>query len=163
MATNMFQFIAKRGISTSAQLCGKKNFRKFYIYNKRGPRLFKEIKRLNPEAYPDMPIEKRGLRDVGINVRGQYVEVPEKIPQLILPDLTDCEFKPYVSYKAPDVVQTEFTSEDLFNAIYARKILDDYKDHKLNEDGTPKEPSAEETLTPDVAHGLARKTGSDIF
>lgn len=110
-----------------------------------------------------MPIDKKGVRDTGKIVNGQFMEIPEMMPQLIVPDLTDCKFKPYVTYKATDVVQSEFTSQDLFNAIYAQKIIDDFKNEKLNEDGSSKEPSQEEDMTPDEAWEKARKTGSDMF
>lgn len=85
------------------------------------------------------------------------------IPQLIVPDLTGCKFKPYVTFKTPEVVQSEFTSQDLYNAIYAQKVIEDFKNDKLNEDGTSKEPSTEEELLPEEAFIRARKTGSDIF
>lgn len=91
------------------------------------------------------------------------MEVPEKVPELIVPNLTGCKFKPYVTYKMTEVVQSQFTSEDLFNAIYAQKIMDDYKNGKINDDGSSKEPSYEEKLTPEEAYNKARKTGSDIF
>lgn len=73
------------------------------------------------------------------------------------------QLKPYVSYKAPNIIQTEFTAEHLFNTVYADKIADDYKDGKLNDDGTSKEPSAEEKLTPEQAKLKADQTGTDIF
>ncbi|XP_058116735.1 large ribosomal subunit protein mL41 [Anopheles ziemanni] len=158
----MFHII-RRGISTSASLAGKRNFRKFLLYNKRGTRIFKQQRAENPDLYPDMPIDKRGVRDVGVTIDGKFIAIPEKIPELIVPNLDGCKFKPYVSYKAPDVVQSEFTSQDLFNAIYAQKIIDDWKSGKLNEDGSPIEPSKEESLSPDEAWKQARKTGSDIF
>ncbi|KFB43746.1 hypothetical protein ZHAS_00011482 [Anopheles sinensis] len=158
----MFNII-KRGIATSASLAGKRNFRKFLLYNKRGTRIFKQQRAENPDLYPDMPIDKRGVRDVGVTIDGKFITIPEKIPELIVPNLEGCKFKPYVSYKAPDVVQSEFTSQDLFNAIYAQKIIDDWKSGKLNEDGSPVEPSKEEALSPDEAWKQARKTGSDIF
>lgn len=157
---NCFNII-KRTISTSTTLNGKKNFRKFLLYNKRGPWAFKKQQAISPD--PKIPIDKRGVRDTGYTVDGAFVEVKEKIPELIVPDLTGCQLKPYVSYKTPDVVQSEFTSEDLFNAIYGQKIIDDYKNGKLNEDGSPKEPSANELLTSDEAWTRARKTGSDMF
>uniref|UniRef100_A0A182JJA1 Uncharacterized protein n=1 Tax=Anopheles atroparvus TaxID=41427 RepID=A0A182JJA1_ANOAO len=58
-----------------------------------------------------MPIDKRGVRDVGVTVDGKFIEIPEKIPELIVPNLEGCKLKPYVSYKAPDVVQSEFTMD----------------------------------------------------
>ncbi|XP_041788009.1 39S ribosomal protein L41, mitochondrial [Anopheles merus] len=158
----MFHII-KRGISTTASLSGKKNFRKFLLYNKRGTRIFKQQRAANPDLYPDMPIDKRGVRDTGVTIDGNFVEIAEKIPELIVPNLEGCKFKPYVSYKAPDVVQSEFTSQDLFNSVYAQKIIDDWKSGKLNDDGSPMEPSAEEMQSAEEAWIKARKTGSDIF
>lgn len=38
-----------RSISTSASRYGKRNFRKFQMFNKRGSRLFKEAQRENPQ------------------------------------------------------------------------------------------------------------------
>jgi large subunit ribosomal protein L41 len=77
--------------------------------------------------------------------------------------LTGCKLKPYVTYKTKDVVQTEFTSQDLFYAVYSKKIIDDFKNDNLNEDGSSKEPSSDEQLTSEEAFIKARKTGSDIF
>ncbi|CAD7011883.1 39S ribosomal protein L41, mitochondrial [Ceratitis capitata] len=150
-----------RCISTTTPLDGKRNFRKFMVPNKRGTRIVKETQKTL--ANPPVPIDKRGVRDTGINIDGKYVEIPERIPELIVPDLTDCKLKPYVSYKSPDVVQSEFTSLDLFNAIYSKKIIEDFKEGKLNKDGSPVNPSNDELLTADEALIRARKTGSDIF
>ena len=55
------------------------------------------------------------------------------------------------------------SSKDLFNVIYSKKILTDYKEGKLDEAGNPIEPSPEEKLTPEEAWIKARQTGSDIF
>nr|XP_016940663.1 39S ribosomal protein L41, mitochondrial [Drosophila suzukii] len=151
----------QRSISTSSVLGGKRNFRKFNAYNKRGTRVVKEAQKTM--ANPPVAIHKRGVRDTGIIVDGQYVEIPEKIPDIIVPDLTNCKLKPYVSYKAPEVVQSEFTSLDLFNAVYSQKIIEDFKAGTLQADGSAKEPSANEQLTPAEALQRARKTGSDIF
>lgn len=150
-----------RTITTTTVVAGKKNFRKFLLYNKRGPRIFKEQRITNPD--PELPVDKRGVRDTGYLLDGQYVEVPEKIPQLVVPDLTGFKLKPYVSYKTPDVIQSEFTSQDLFDAVYSKKIIEDYKAGKLNEDGSPAEPSAEESLSAEEAWSRARRTGSDLF
>lgn len=73
------------------------------------------------------------------------------------------QLKPYVSYRTPDVVQSEFTPRDLFDAVYSEKIVKDFKDGKLSETGEPLEPSREELLTPEEAYNQARKTGTDIF
>lgn len=129
-------------------------------YNKRGTRLFKKERHL---SNPDMPIDKRGVRDTGVVINNQFVEISEMIPQLIVPDLTDCKFKPYVTFKTPEVVQSEFTSQDLYNAVYAQKVIEDFKNDKLNEDGSSKEPSEDEQLQPEEAFIMSRKTGSDLF
>lgn len=73
------------------------------------------------------------------------------------------QLKPYVSYRAPEVVQTEFTAKDLFDAVYSKKIVEDFKNGKLDADGKSLEPSPEEALEPGEAVVKARKTGSDIF
>ncbi|GLV35838.1 mitochondrial ribosomal protein L41 [Carabus blaptoides fortunei] len=131
------------------------------LYNKRGSKLFKQQQIESPD--PQIPIYKRGVRDVGYEIDGKFVTVPEMIPQFIVPDLKNCELKPYVSYRAPDVIQTEFTAKDLFDAVYGKKIVADFKAGKLNEDGSSVEPSAEEKLTVEQAKLRARQSGSDIF
>lgn len=73
------------------------------------------------------------------------------------------QLKPYVSYRAPDVIQSEFTAEDLFLAVYSEKIKKDFETGQLDAEGNPLKPSEEELLTPDEAWIKARQTGSDIF
>lgn len=46
---------------------------------------------------------------------------------------------------------------------YAPKIVEDFKNNKLHDDGTPKEPSKEEQLTAEQAKLKADQTGTDIF
>lgn len=153
--------ILRRNLSLSTVRYGKKNFRKFPLYNKRGTRIFKQQQMENPD--PEVPIDKRGVRDVGYKIDGKFVPIPEMIPDIIVPDLKDFKLKPYVSYRAPDVVQSEFTAKDLFEVVYAAKIHNDFKEGKLNNDGSPVEPSFEEALTSDDALRRAKQTGSDIF
>lgn len=153
--------IAKRSITTSSVLNNKKNFRKFLLHN-RGTQQFKEARAAG--FYPDIPVNKRGERDAGYtDKKGKFVTVPEMTPQLIVPNLEGFELKPYVSYRAPDVTQTEFTAEDLFNEVYARKIVDDWNKKKLTDDGQPIEPSAEELLDANDALLAAQKTGCDLY
>ncbi|XP_008555944.1 39S ribosomal protein L41, mitochondrial [Microplitis demolitor] len=159
MSLPILSFI--RRISTSSVLGNKRNPRKFLFYNKAGSRTFKERQRIQP--HPLIPINKRGCRDTGITVNGEYVEIPEKIPELIVPDLTNCELKPYVSYRAEIQEQPEMTAQLLFDAIYAEKIKKDFKEGKLDEAGQPLEPSAEESLTAEEAYLRARQTGCDLF
>jgi large subunit ribosomal protein L41 len=73
------------------------------------------------------------------------------------------QLKPYVSYRVPEVVQSEFSPKDLFDAIYSEKIVNDFKSGKLGETGEPLEPSPEEDLTAEEAYAQARKPGADIF
>ncbi|XP_055381277.1 39S ribosomal protein L41, mitochondrial [Condylostylus longicornis] len=163
-SNNCISYLIKysiRNIGTSSSLYGKRNFRKFLVLNKRGTRIFKEQQKIKP--HPKIPIDKRGVRDTGFVENGEFKEIPEKIPLLVVPDLKDCKLKPYVSYKAPEVVQPEFTSIDLFNAIYANKIVDDFAKNKLDISGNPLEPTEEEKLTPEEAWINARKCGSDLF
>lgn len=41
------------------------------------------------------------------------------------------QLKPYVSYKAKEIIQGELTPHDIFNTVYAPSIEDDYKSGKL--------------------------------
>ncbi|XP_068617922.1 large ribosomal subunit protein mL41 [Battus philenor] len=159
-AATIINFISKRGICITAPREGKRNFRKFVIANKRGSKLFKEQQK-TPNR--ELEIDKRGVRDVGYYLNGRFVKVPEMIPEIIVPDLKDFHLKPYVSYKSEDVIQSEFTPQHLFDAIYSKKIVTDFKEGKLDADGQPLEPSNEEKLQPDEAISRAKRTGSDIF
>ncbi|XP_077286797.1 mitochondrial ribosomal protein L41 [Arctopsyche grandis] len=151
-----------RPISVSAIEHGKHNFRKF-VLRSRGTRKGKEAmaRGENPVNYGPGPKEENSPWVV--TPSGVKMLVPEKIPELIVPDLTDCELRPYVSYRVPDVVQSEFTPKELFAAVYKKKIVEDFKAGKIGLDGEPLNPSEEEKLTSEKALELARKTGSDIF
>lgn len=160
MAVCRFSLVYCRSISTTAVCHGKRNFRKFPLYNKRGTKLFKKAQAedSDPELFHDL-----GVQPIGYKVGDTFVTVSEMIPELIVPDLTDFKLKPYVSYRAPDVIQSEFTPKDLFDAVYSEKIVNDFKNSKLDEDGEPLEPSPEERQKPQEAFLQARKTGTDIF
>lgn len=155
--------LARRCISTTSVVAGKRNFRKFYIPSEvRGTRSFREKQKTNPD--PRIPLETYGVRKTTItDENGDVVEIPEMIPELIVPDLKDFELKPYVSYRSADFQQSEFTAEDLFNAVYSSKIVEDWNKKQLNENGSPKSPSQDELLEPEEAFLRARKTGSDVF
>lgn len=162
LARILYNCVSVRQIATSSALQGKKNFRKFLLYNKRGPRLFKEQRARDP-ANAHIPVDPRGVREIGYRGNDRFVTVPEMIPELIVPDLEGCKLKPYVSYKCPDVVQSEFTSQDLFNAVYGEKIVEDFKHGELNADGSPKKPTEEELLTKEEALRRVRMIGADVF
>lgn len=61
------------------------------------------------------------------------------------------------------MVQSEFTAEDLFNVVYAPKIVKDFEEGKLDFEGKPLNPSDNEKLTPEQAKLKAKQTGTDIF
>jgi len=136
----------------------------FHIHNKRGTKQFKrdQFNSRRPK-YPDIKIHHYGVRNTAIQHDFGMEPIPEKIPELIVPDLEDCDLKPYVSYATPDIYQDELTSQDLFNAIYGPKIVQDFKTGKLDESGASLEPSPDEMMQSDEAFVRARQTGSDIF
>jgi len=78
------QFV--RNISTSPCACGKKNFKKFPLYNKRGTRDFKAKQAKNP--HPEVPIHHYGVRPIGVSNRGLFEPIDSLIPELVVPDLT---------------------------------------------------------------------------
>ena len=80
-----------------------------------------------PGAYPDLKIHNYGSRSTGVRHEAYWQEVQgevvflqlellmfqcttEMIPELIVPDLDDCNLKPYVSYKTKEINQEELTS-----------------------------------------------------
>merc|ERR1719322_1665652 len=142
------------------------NFKKIDAGNKRWSKKHKKMqfKRFEkPGAFPDVPVWKYGTRSTGIRHAAYWEHVPEKVPELIVPDLEDCELKAYVSYATEDIYQEELSAKDLFNVIYGRKIVEDFKQNKLDADGNSLEPNELEKLSSDTAEMLARQTGSDIF
>merc|ERR1712212_156139 len=147
--------IAKRNLSTTAILCrGKlsRNFDTFPLYEKRLlPREKDEMRtRKGRESQPVVwKVISRGERPIQTlnEETNLYEEIPEMIPEIIVPDLTGFELKPYVSYRVPDVEQSEFTPQDLFHAVYSQKIAKDLESGKLDGEGNPLEPSEEERLT----------------
>lgn len=105
----------------------------------------------------------RGLRNPGFRINGKFKEIQEMIPELMVPSLEGFKLKPYVSYKSLDVQQEAFTAQDLFNSVYKRKVIQDFKNNKLDENGQSVEPNANELLTPQEARDNATKPGADMF
>ncbi|KZC09455.1 39S ribosomal protein L41, mitochondrial [Dufourea novaeangliae] len=131
------------------------------MYNKRGNRQFRERQSTDPN-FP-IPIDRRGVRLTGEQIGDDWVDIPEKIPEIIVPSLKDFHLKPYVSYRVEEITVREFTAKDLFNYIYAAKIVDDFEKNRLGPDGTPLYPNEYEELTPEEARIRAEQTGTDIF
>ncbi|KOC61699.1 39S ribosomal protein L41, mitochondrial [Habropoda laboriosa] len=153
--------IIYRQISTSTVFRGKRNFRMIQLYNKRGSRQFKEERAKN--LHCDIPIDRRGLKLTGKWENDKWVNIPEMIPELIVPDLKDFHLKPYVSYRVPQFTKREFTAKDLFYLTYADKIKEDYKNCQLDENGQPLNPSENEKMTAEEAKNRADQTGTDLF
>jgi len=63
---------------------------------------------------------------------GNFFVCQEMIPEFVVPDLKDFKLKPYVSYRVPDVKQSEFTAQDLFDGTYAKELVDEFKTGKLD-------------------------------
>lgn len=156
-SSGLLGLFLRRSISTTACREGKRNFRKFMLVNKRGTKASKEAMRNNIDH------DRRGVRNTGYYKNGIFYHVDEMVPELIVPDLSKTDLKPYVSYRVADVVQTEFTAQQLFDAIYSEKIINDFKEGKLDANGTPLQLSEEEKLTPEQAKEQSLKTGSEIF
>lgn len=68
-----------------------------------------------------------------------------------------------MSYRTPEIIEKEFTPTDLFNAVYADKLEEDFENDKLDEDCNALEPSEAEKLTATEAFNKARQTGTDLF
>lgn len=56
------------------------------------------------------------------NELGQVVPVKEKVPVIMVPDLKDCKYQPYVTYKVEKHYEPPVTSKDLFDMFYAPGI-----------------------------------------
>ncbi|XP_037516333.1 39S ribosomal protein L41, mitochondrial [Rhipicephalus sanguineus] len=138
-----------RRVSTTAPCLGKRNFRKFPVHNIRGT--FHDRRR------KDRVIETYGLREPSVSHRGP--PIPEMVPELIVPDLTDCKLQPYVSYRAPEVCQGPFTARDLFDAVYSEAVAKDFQEGQADKSIRHLEAQP----SPDEARLRARQTGSDIF
>ena len=148
-----------RSVHTSAVVSGSiRNFRKFTIPNKRGqfehPRLPKEL--LEKEF--DYPVYRDTLhiRWPGYWFRKKLIYVKEMEPELVVPDLEVFELKPYVSYRCPNITQSEFTARDLFNATFADSIIEKFRNNQ----------QIDIQVTDDEvqrARILAKQTGADLF
>lgn len=151
---------SSRNFSTSNVDYGMRSFNKFVLV-RRGTESEKKNQKVNPD--PDLQYTNYGHREPGYKLGNKHYVPPESIPELIVPDLTNCPLKPYVSYRAVDRNEPEFTAKDLFEVTYCRKIYDDFKANKLDEDGNPLEPSEREKITVEEAWNAARKCNNDLM
>ncbi|ELU11675.1 hypothetical protein CAPTEDRAFT_226355 [Capitella teleta] len=73
----------------------------------------------------------------------------DMVPDFVVPDLTNFKLKPYVSYNVEEINQSEFTAKNLFDECYAKKLVEDFQEGKI--DATTVEEKKEELLqTPAV-------------
>lgn len=97
-----------------------------------------------------------GIKWPGYWFKRKFVYVKEMEPELIVPDLEDFSLKPYVSHATEDITVKEFTAKDLFLAVYANQIIDDFREGKIKDFKV----SPEEI---DQARLKAMQTGADLF
>uniref|UniRef100_A0A0N4ZV78 39S ribosomal protein L41, mitochondrial n=1 Tax=Parastrongyloides trichosuri TaxID=131310 RepID=A0A0N4ZV78_PARTI len=65
--------------------------------NREFPELSPKFMKLNPEELHNYTaVKSTGYYD---ETKNQFITIKEMIPELIVPDLTNCELKPYVSFK----------------------------------------------------------------
>lgn len=138
-----------RYLSTTGQCLGKRNFRKFLVHNIRGT--------VHDRARKDRVIETYGVREPLVSRK--IGPIPEMVPELIVPDLTDCQLRPYVSYRAAEVCQGTFTARDLFDAVYSEQVAKDFKEGQADQSVRHLEAQP----GPKEARIRARQAGSDIF
>ena len=103
----------------------KVNFRGMRLYNKRQTRqhkemLFQPFEKRDPQ-YADIYEHKYGTRSTGIRHEADWEHVPEKVPELIIPDLKDCKLKPYVSYRTNAI---ELVSSPNFELSFGKMSID---------------------------------------
>ncbi|XP_048774845.2 39S ribosomal protein L41, mitochondrial-like [Ostrea edulis] len=74
----------------------------------------------------------------------RFFRVKEMTPELVVPDLTDCQLKPYVPYDTKAITQEKFTAQDLFNTCYAKDISEKFKEgeYVVENDELVKKPSS---------------------
>lgn len=105
--------------------------------------------------YP-MSRDPLGIRYPGYWFRKKFVYVKEMEPELMVPDLTGFQLKPYVSYRVQDVACEPLTAENLFRQTYGNLVIDAYVSGERLEISTTKEEIQD-------AHLRHLQTGSDMF
>lgn len=97
-----------------------------------------------------------GIRYPGYWFKKKFVYVKEMEPELVVPDLTDFELKPYVSYRTEDVNTKPLTAKDIFDEVYASKIEVAFKDNNIDTFEVPDDDI-------DQARLRALQTGADLM
>ncbi|RWR98837.1 39S ribosomal protein L41-like protein [Dinothrombium tinctorium] len=159
-------FVVIRTLQTSSERRGRdpfyvdqhKRVTKFTIPNRDSQWDPKHIPKHLFDDYFNYPIYKcpLGMKHPGFWFRDKFHYVKEMEPELIVPDLTDFKLKPYVSYRTPDVEQSEYNAKALFNKTYANTIVDEFlKGEKIEMKASEKDIRA--------ARIKAKQTGADLF
>jgi large subunit ribosomal protein L41 len=135
-----------------------KNFEDFKIPNKIGVfehyRLPKAL--LDHEYNYPVCRDTMGIRWPGYWFGRKFVYVKEMEPELIVPDLTDFQLKPYVSYRTEEVQTKPFTAKELFDRTYASQVESAFRQDNVETFDVPPEKIDEARLK-------ALQTGSDLF
>lgn len=129
-----------------------KNFEDFKYPNKIGTFEHHKLpKHLLDHEY-NYPVcrDTMGIRWPGYWFKRKFIYVKEMEPELVVPDLTGFQLKPYVSYQAKEVEEKPFTAKELFDRVYAGRV-----ERGFRVEATP------EMI--DEARLRALQTGSDLF
>lgn len=134
------------------------NFTDFKVPNRIGMfehyRLPKEL--LDHEYNYPVCRDTMGIRWPGFWFKKKFVYVQEMEPELIVPDLTGFELKPYVSYRTEEVDTKPFTAKELFEEVYASKVERAYLEKSVEHLDVSQEQI-------DAARLSAMQTGADLF
>ena len=135
-----------------------KNFEDFKIPNRIGTFEHYKLPQELIENEYNYPVcrDTLGIRWPGYWFRRKFVYVKEMEPEIIVPDLTGFQLKPYVSYRTEDVQTKPFTAKELFDKTYASEVERAFKENRIENLDTPPE-------TIDEARLRALQTGADLF
>lgn len=97
-----------------------------------------------------------GIRYPGFWFKRKFVYVKEMEPELIVPDLTGFELKPYVSYRTEEINTKPFTAKVLFEEVYADEVKKAFNENKVEDFDVPQDKI-------DQARLKALQTGSDLL
>ncbi|CAD5217926.1 unnamed protein product [Bursaphelenchus xylophilus] len=103
--------------------------KRLWPVNRWFPELNPKILKLNPEQLHGYT----GAREPGYKnpVTKEWVHVPEMVPELIVPDLTGFDLKPYVSYRTDDEIEKR---EKAFRKLVKEKGSEELADLYTDEE-----------------------------
>lgn len=76
----------------------------------------------NEFNYP-LSIDQFRQKLPGYYIEGKFVYIKEMEPELIVPDLTGFQLKPYVSFQAGEIEEPPLTAKAIFDKVYAPEVL----------------------------------------